>query len=275
MSKQVFDPQIKKGWFDPQVAKGWFDDELLILDEDIIGYNQIWLMFGHKVISDPFWAQVSLLAVNDNATDTTTTFIDQSGSALTITATGNGKYDATSPPTGMTTSLKTVAGGTDGIFVTDAVGLQFGSGDFTVEFYLYVDALQNGKTLCNKSDAGGVVSGISLAYDLSGGMFFTAGLSAIGDVFNNVNFGTISATTWTHIAVTRSGSDFYGAVAGTVASIGSSSSALAANSGDPLYFNRNRFGGVCSAHTCSIRITKGAARYTSNFTPPSLPFING
>ena len=84
-----------------------------------------------------------------------------------------------------------------------------------------------------------------------------------------INGGTISATTWTHIAVVRNGSTITMYVNGT--SVGTQTSAQAFTTqadlriGGGITGNGNDFNGYID----DLRITKGIARYTSNFTPPT------
>src|SRR5262245_35897769 len=55
--------------------------------------------------ADPNWASVVLLIGNDNATNGTTTYADQSGKHTVTAFAGTPTYSNSSPPTGMTTSI--------------------------------------------------------------------------------------------------------------------------------------------------------------------------
>jgi hypothetical protein len=86
-------------------------------------------------MADPFFASVVLLAVNDNAADGTTTFIDQSASAKTLTTVGNAQYDTAQAAPGMTSS-GLFDGTGDALTALDSDDWSFGSGDFTVEAFV-------------------------------------------------------------------------------------------------------------------------------------------
>jgi hypothetical protein len=79
-------------------------------------------------------------------------------------------------------------------------------------------------------------------------------------------------TSWVHVAITRKDDTFRVFRDGVLKSTNTDSSSLQDLSGslyigqfgdDSLYFDGNM---------TSLRITKGVARYTSNFTPPTRPF---
>ena len=54
---------------------------------------------------DPYFANVVLLAGNESGADGTTTFLDQSSYARTLTAVGNAQWDTAQAPTGQTSSI--------------------------------------------------------------------------------------------------------------------------------------------------------------------------
>jgi hypothetical protein len=72
--------------------------------------------------------------------------------------------------------------------------------------------------------------------------------------------GVLSSNVWTHVAVTRNGSSFRLFINGTQAATYSNSGSV--NSG------YCRIGPGYVGYIDDFRITKGAARYISNFTPP-------
>jgi hypothetical protein len=88
----------------------------------------------------------------------------------------------------------------------------------------------------------------------------------------NLN-NSVSINTWFHLAVSRSSGTWYGFVNGN--SIGTSSGAGAFNLGNGgMYVGR--FGGGTAyewpGYIDDLRITKGLARYTTTFTPPTQAF---
>ena len=83
--------------------------------------------------------------------------------------------------------------------------------------------------------------------------------------------GTLTLNTWNHVAVTREGSVFRLFVNGVQVSTVTSSTVEVGFLNDPLtvgsYNSTGYFNGIIS----DVRIVKGTAVYTSNFTPPTAP----
>jgi hypothetical protein len=85
-------------------------------------------------MSDPYFANVTLLCINDSQADASTSFADQSLSAQTITANGDFQYDTAQAPSGLSSSG--LADGTgDYLFIASNAGFGFGTADFTLEFH--------------------------------------------------------------------------------------------------------------------------------------------
>ena len=92
----------------------------------------------------------------------------------------------------------------------------------------------------------------------------------------NVDIGLTSAAAWTHYAVVRNGTDiltFANGTLTTTASIGTVS--LYYNSADTVVIGGQTSGTSRSVngYIDELRVTKGIARYTTNFTPPTEPFL--
>ena len=213
---------------------------------------------------DPATAVVTtvLLAINDNKADTTTAFDDESTSNKTLTANGDVQYDTAQAPTGRP-SRGLFDGTGDFISTPDHDDWDFGTGDFTVECMVRF----NSRT--------GVVSLVS---NYSGWSFQSRN---DGDrlTFYWGDAELSSAWTWApsngvwyHVAVCRSGTNLRGFVDGT--QVGSTvtnstniTGALASLNIGRLPINVQYLNGWMAC----VRVAKGLALYTGNFTPPSLP----
>lgn len=152
--------------------------------------------------------------------------------------------------------------------------LAFGAGDFTVEAWVYRTVSANGTILCGQGD-GASVAGSSYAFYVSA--------SATSDLY--VGSGSYAVTSpnpsinqWAHVAFVRYGTSYKSYLNGT--QVGSTTLAAGAvvNVGSATYpptigttgTNANTLVGYID----ELRVTKGYARYTANFTPPTAPFSN-
>src|SRR3990167_8152900 len=86
-------------------------------------------------VTDPYWSSVVLLAFNENGADASTTFDDASNANHTLTANGNAQWDTAQAPTGLTSSALFDGTG-DSITTNSSASFAFGTGDFTVEFFM-------------------------------------------------------------------------------------------------------------------------------------------
>jgi hypothetical protein len=154
----------------------------------------------------------------------------------------------------------------------------FGTGDFTIEGWVYVIALSGSaqETFIGR----GVNAGASFHIALTTGgawVYYLSSNNSTWNIASAVNIGTNSLNTWQHIALVRNGTTFtpyFNGVAGTTTT---SSSAIYWNSGTSNV-NQITVGGteastqVLNGYIDDLRITKGYARYTANFTPPAAAF---
>jgi hypothetical protein len=151
--------------------------------------------------------------------------------------------------------------------------LGFGSGAFTVEGWIYLN---------NTSGTKGIVFGRG-----NNSFGFRVGQSYLGNVngLNIVKTGvadldycafTFVTNTWYHIAVVRSGTTIYFFVNGT------QQTTLGSGAGSFNYVNptsgyyigcNNDTNEQFAGYIDDLRITKGYARYTSNFTAPTSALI--
>ena len=148
------------------------------------------------------------------------------------------------------------------------------TGDFTIEFWAYFSSVaSNQRLLAWDNDANNFV--IALYTDTSGHLAYY--LSSTGTSWNiavSQNVGNISTGTWCHIALVRNGNTFTPYLNGTAGTSTTSSSALYSST---LPFAIGATGTGTSpfnGYIDDFRITKGVARYTANFTPPTAAFAN-
>ena len=226
-----------------------------------------WLITGSQPVPvDPNISQVSLL-LHGNGTNGSTTITDSSPSPKTVTAFGNAQISTAQSKFGG--SSIAFDGTTDYLTVPNSVTMQMGTGDFTIESWVYFNTLTSYQTLFDK----GVVStgALLLQTDLNNGrmIVWVQGVASITESSNG------STGAWTHYALSRSSGTLRlfrnGSQTGSVANSTNFNSSAAVGIG--AYGSGVEVGlyGL-NGYIDDLRITKGVARYTSNFTPPTAPF---
>ena len=149
--------------------------------------------------------------------------------------------------------------------------LDMGTGDLTIEGWFYLTATVAVDYRMIVSDATNGNNYVSIRGGGTGGQLE---VNVNGTSFRlNLN-NTVTINTWFHLAVVRYNGTWNGFVNG--ASLGTSAAAAAFNLGNGGMFV-GRFGGATAyewpGYIDDLRITKGIARYTSNFTPPTTAFL--
>jgi hypothetical protein len=171
-------------------------------------------------------------------------------------------------------------GSGDYLYAAPNLNYAMGSGDFTIEFWYY-PVSQNPAWNPN------IMGNYNATWTTNKWAFHAPHSVAAGKysfwVNNYVNNAPILASTsnitngaWVHLAITRSGSTWRMFVNGTIEATATSSAALdggTAASMDGFYVGANFYSGeggrYINAYIDDLRITKGYARYTANFTAPT------
>jgi hypothetical protein len=167
-------------------------------------------------------------------------------------------------------------GNGDGLFVPPSQNPNFGSGNFTIELWIYYNSLTGAQTIISNGYTTAVTNGWLVQTGTGNGKFnFYKQTSPTTVVLVVADGGSaMSAGIWYHMAIVRNGTTTTIYRDGT--SVGSATdtttyTATAANfyvgGGTSTGFN----GGFFNGYIDDLRITKGYARYTANFTPPSQP----
>ena len=154
-------------------------------------------------------------------------------------------------------------------------GAAIDSGDFTIEFWLNIDAWggnSNQSPINNYGDGNG---GWGFYVSTSTGKVYWWFYNGSGWVYVNSSTGTrtaLSLDTWYHIALTRSGNIFRLFLDGTQEDSTTDSNAMTSSTGSVQ--SGIRLGAIntdnpVNGYIDDVRISKGIARYTSNFTAPT------
>lgn len=210
------------------------------------------------------------LLLHCNGTDASTSFPDASPSGHTVTANGDAHVEVDQSKFGGASAQFDGTG--DYLSVPNNSDWDFGTGDYTVDCWVW----RNG----DQANYAGLVAGASS----SSVKWILSFMDNPGNT-NKWRFydgtdqaassSTISNQTWTHIAAVRYGNTLTiyqgGASVGTADCTGntvnSAGTGLAIGrlftDSDSYYFN---------GYIDESRISKGIARWTSNFTPPARPY---
>jgi hypothetical protein len=218
--------------------------------------------------TDPYIANVVFGSSFEGA-NAGTTFIDWSTYGRAISITGSGvTTSTTNPKFGASAANFTNAGG---LVVSNADNvLNLGTGDFTIEGWFY-KATGGGGT--DYALYWGPSSNVSWLYVRPWGGNAVA-LAAKTDTglsgSNTIN--SIADNAWHSFAITRTGNSVYFFIDGVlVLTTGASTGNF--NPGPNFTLGCNVTGGsLLTGQIDEIRVTKGVARYTSNYTPPVAAF---
>jgi hypothetical protein len=228
--------------------------------------NGMWPFAGDQSFSD-----VSIL-MHMNGTNASTTFTDSSGNAFTATAYGNAQISTAESKFGNASGKFDGSG--DYVQITSATALELGGNDFTIELFYYHDGgNQQFAGLVGKGPAGSTPSDAwTLEFGGSGLIFVPWAAST-----QTVTCAEPSQDVWHHVAVTRSGSTLRLFVDGVQESSTTVSFTIATNNSGPLVIGGGAYAPTTrsfSGYIDELRITKGVARYTANFTAPTAPFAD-
>ena len=214
---------------------------------------------------DPDYSSVSLL-LHGNGTNGSTTITDNSPTPKTVTAVGNAQISTTQSKFGGASIAFDGTG--DYLDISSNSAFGYGLSDFTIEFWIYRNVSIVLQSFLDQRI--GIETALAPTIYISGNSFFYYANGA-----NRISGGTLAASQWLHIALSRSGTATKLFVSGvqvgstftdTINYVDSPVRIGGANGGTPP--------GVASldGYIDDLRITKGVARYTSNFSVPSVQF---
>jgi hypothetical protein len=165
----------------------------------------------------------------------------------------------------------------DRLVIPDTPDINLGSGDFTLECWVYFNVVNVQVSIINKGwNSSSAFASYLIWMENSGSLRFNSSSNGSSwDIANERVIGTMTVGAWTHIAVTRSGTTFRAFVNGAInnAFTFTSSASLANIAAQTLFIGDRTNGGTSlNGYMQDVRITKGIARYTANFTPPTTAF---
>ena len=224
-------------------------------------------------IGDANFADVTLLLHMDGSSGGTT-FADSSGNCTiaandTATNTSVKKFGTASAYFSANSSYLYVSSATTGV-------ADFGSDDFTVEMFVY--RTTTGRDIFFDTRQNTQSTGYFLVATPSSGN--TLQIDINGTTYNST--ATIATNQWVHIAASRESGTVRGFIDGTLVSTNTDNTSITDGTNGTYPPLIGATGNTWAATTTAnmdgyideLRITKGVARYTSNFTAPTAAFLD-
>ena len=138
----------------------------------------------------------------------------------------------------------------------------YGTYDFTWEGWLYVENFDSGKYVLDHGTNVGIIE----IFSSSGKMIYYNATTGGGSSLYTTGFGIVSLNTWNHFAAVRNGGTTSLYLNGNL----STSASDGHNYNGSTSLNIGRYGGdsnYFSGYISNLRLLKGTALYTSDFTP--------
>lgn len=213
---------------------------------------------------DSFFNYVTLLLNGDAANGASGTFIsDASTNAFALTANGSPINSGINPFQAGYYSNN--FNGSSYLNTTASTNLSLASTDYTVECWVYANSFSGFPYLVSTGNGG---TNYAMYLSTSGALGWGGNTGA-----NQFTAGTISLSTWNHVAVSQSGSNVYWFVNGSLVLTKTTTDINSANwaTSPQVSVGSNFTANYLNGYISNARIVKGTAVYTSNFTPSTTP----
>ena len=236
----------------------------------------MYITFNTETIAAITGSQTSLLTCQSNR------LIDNSTNLFAITRAGSTSVQSFNPFQRNSAATLYFDGTGDALAIPYNPAFNFGAGNFTIEFWMYVTATPSTEQYflaVGPAGSGGVTRGWRMAAHngTAAGIYFSP--TGIG---SEVLLGSFpNASAWHHIAIVRNSTTITGYVDGIAlgTTINASTTAITnITSGDYSFVGGMLNSGATprlfyNGYIDDLRITKGVARYTGTFTPSTSAFI--
>jgi hypothetical protein len=216
----------------------------------------------------------SLLCLQDNR------FIDNSTNAFAITRNGDtriSKFAPFNPPASYSTASYVGSGYFDGtgdyLRIADNAAFTLGSGDFTVEAWVYNGTSGTRQVISGQGDSSGLQSSISYYVEKTAANKLRSVVCSSSTEYAAVSTADLPLNQWVHVAFVRNGNTgtnyINGVADGTVnltgITVNNSSNQVAIGALGELTTL------LYTGYISNFRQVVGTAVYTANFTPPTTP----
>jgi hypothetical protein len=195
-------------------------------------------------------------------------FIDKSTNALAVTIAGTPQISP-AIPFAQNSSYSTYGsayfdGSGDNLSIPNNVAFQFGTGDYTVEGWMYIVGTARYQMFYHHAVDAAWTAGATLSTDNGPTFGFWWGNSAVIST-------SINRNTWYHVALTRVGNLHTLYMNGTSVGTYSVSYTYAPTNNVGIGAQASDASYALQGFISNLRVVKGTAVYTSTFTPPTTP----
>ncbi len=232
--------------------------------------------------TSPYTADAATkLLIHSDTTDGSTTFTDSSSSGYTLTPAGNLQHRTF--PNKFPPGAVSFDGSGDYLTIPGSSDWNFGSSNFTVDFWVYIKGTGRQYFYGPGVDTASHY-GFGLDYNSVGTSKLGLWASSNGSTWNMITadaggngIGTanVPLNQWNHLAVVRNGDSWKVYLNGQQDISVTASGAIIDKSGTLFNIGRIAYTGgtfFLNGYIDEFRISKGIARWTSNFTPPASPY---
>lgn len=222
--------------------------------------------------SIPFIDTATKALLHFDGSNGSQTFTDETGK--TWTAAGTAQISTSQATFGQSGLFD---GNSDYISTPDSDDWSFGTGDFTIDFWVKRTRTDVAEAFIGQGAAsgGGLTQSFVISVEAN-----ASGTGLIGNGSNTKSAGplVLDDTDWHHVALIRSGNNLYISKDGVLSSSTDVSGYSIQNSSDTVCVGS--YGSYTGAYLFSgyideLRISKGIARWTADFTPPTGPYPKG
>jgi len=217
----------------------------------------------------PAVANTQLLTLQYNGSHANSTFLDNSNTSSLVTRAGNATQGTFTPYGGSWCTY--FNGSTDYLTHTSATGATLGTGDWTIEMWVYQTA--RAATVAQLYDTRPTGTGSASGYQIIN--ISSTGALSYGTT-GSIAGGTVPLNTWVHIAVSKQGSSTKLFLNGTQTGstytdtvnylLGTARPIIGTDGNVPL-----SAGYSFTGYISNLRVVKGTALYTANFVPSTKP----
>ena len=156
------------------------------------------------------------------------------------------------------------------IYAPSGSDFNYSSGDWTVDYWMYISAAPTTTQIPATASYNNSYGAWTLYFDSDTTLVAMGSHDGTSNTWS-LSFGAIPLNTWTHVALVRSNGTISGYKGGTLGGtfVNSSVSTLSTKGQNPALGGRASTAEYYSGRIDEARLSKGVARWTGNFTPPT------